>query len=191
MHHPEENNTLVNRKTTKPQHLSEAGFFKTFFRTIERCPARPSTVEILLSASGCISGIGIISYLAFHYSLPLLLASFGATAALVYGVPDNPFSQPRNVIGGHLISATTGVLLYHLAGTTWWSITLAVSAAIVLMMVARSFHPPGGATAFIAVWNAQGYLFIFAPVFVGAVLLVLIALLINNIGNIRYYPRYW
>ncbi|MGB9846247.1 MAG: HPP family protein, partial [Desulfotomaculales bacterium] len=126
-----------------------------------------------------------------RYGLPLLVPSFGATAVLVYGAVNSPFAQPRNVVGGHLVSAATGVLVYQLIGSGWLSLTLAVSLAILFMLLTRTVHPPGGATAFVAVWNGQGYLFILTPVLVGAVVLVLIALFVNNFGRSRCYPTYW
>jgi len=155
------------------------------------CPARPAPAEMLWSTAGSFLGIGCVTFLAFRYSIPLLVPSFGATAVLIYGAVNSPFAQPRNVIGGHLVSAATGVLVYQFMGTGWLSITLAVSLAILFMLFTRTVHPPGGATAFVAVWNAQGLSFIFTPVLTGAVMLVIIALLVNNCGRSRCYPSYW
>ncbi|KKM11480.1 hypothetical protein SY88_08440 [Clostridiales bacterium PH28_bin88] len=144
--------------------------------------------ETLWSAIGSFAGIGIVAFLALQYRLPLLVASFGATAVLVYAAVDSPLAQPRNVIGGHLISAVAGVLNYQLLGTTWWSIALGVSMAIAAMVLTRTLHPPGGATAIVAVWSGQGYTYIFAPVGVGAVILLLVALLVNHFAPGRHDP---
>ncbi|MGQ9824510.1 MAG: HPP family protein [Desulfotomaculales bacterium] len=166
-------------------------FFPAVFQASGSCPARPAPAEMLWSTAGSFLGIGTVTFLAFRYGLPLLVPSFGATAVLVYGAVNSPFAQPRNVVGGHLVSAATGVLVYQLMGSGWLSLTLAVSLAILFMLLTRTVHPPGGATAFVAVWNGQGYLFILTPVLVGAVVLVLIALFVNNIGRNRCYPTYW
>ncbi|MBC7104380.1 MAG: HPP family protein [Firmicutes bacterium] len=160
-------------------------------RPCASCPPRPAAGEVWCAAAGSLLGVGAVSFLSFHYGLPLLLASFGATAALLYGAPASPFAQPRNVVGGHAVSALAGVAIGQLLGTTWWSITLGVGLAILLMLATRTLHPPGGATAFVAVAQSQGYVFVLTPVFAGATLLVLIALIFNNCVPGRRYPVYW
>lgn len=166
-------------------------FFAGRLQPSGSCPARPAPAEMLWTTVGSFLGIGCVTFLAFRYRLPLLVPSFGATAVLIYGAVNSPFAQPRNVVGGHLVSAATGVLVYQLMGTGWLSITLAVSLAILFMLLTRTVHPPGGATAFVAVWNAQGFSFVLTPVLAGAVVLVAIALLVNNCGRGRCYPTYW
>ncbi|MGQ9533125.1 MAG: HPP family protein [Desulfotomaculales bacterium] len=160
-------------------------------RPCASCPPRPAAGEVWCAAAGSVLGVGAVSFLSFHYGLPLLVASFGATAALLYGAPASPFAQPRNVVGGHVVSALAGVTVGQLLGTTWWTITLGVGLAILLMLATRTLHPPGGATAFVAVAQNQGYTFVLTPVCAGAVLLVIIALAFNNCVPGRRYPLYW
>ncbi|RYD02859.1 hypothetical protein N752_22875 [Desulforamulus aquiferis] len=100
-------------------------------------------------------------------------------------------SQPRNIILGHMVSATAGVVTYYFMGIQWWSIALAVSLAIVLMTLTRSLHPPGGATAFIGVYTGQSFIYIFTPVALGAIFITVISALIINISPDRKYPYYW
>src|SRR5690606_8481484 len=118
--------------------------------------------------------IGIIAYLQ-STQLPAsdvvyLIGSFGASAVLVYGVIQSPLAQPRNLIGGHLVSAVTGVSVQLiLPDTLWLSAPLAVSLSIVLMQVTKTLHPPGGATALIAVTGSPqlkelGYWYVLSPV---------------------------
>lgn len=145
----------------------------------------------VVTASGCLLGIGLVALLADIYNLPLLLPSFGATAALLYAACHVPMAQPRNVIGGHLISALAGVTVYQLFGGFWWSIALGVTMAIMLMTITATLHPPGGATAFVAVYGGQNFDFILAPVGLGAVCLILVALIVNNLSRERKYPEYW
>lgn len=160
-------------------------------RPCATCPPRPAAAEVWWAAAGSVIGVGTVSFLSFHYGLPLLVASFGATAALLYGAPANPFAQPRNVVGGHVVSALAGVVVYRFLGATWWTFALAVGLAVSLMLATRTLHPPGGATAFVAVAQGQGYTFVLTPVFAGAALLVLIALIFNNCVPGRRYPLYW
>ncbi len=108
---------------------------------------------------------------------PLLIGSFGASAVLLFAAPQSPFSHGRNVIFGHSISAFIGVTAYLLFGEyPLLAASFAVSTAIACMYMSATLHPPGGATAFIAVMGGPsihdlGYLYVFMPCFVGAVLL--------------------
>ncbi|WP_347491154.1 HPP family protein [Desulfoscipio sp. XC116] len=158
-----------------------------------RCTSLPmfSISGLFVTALGSFAGIGLVAILSDHYHLPLLLPSFGASAVLLYAACHVPMAQPRNVVGGHLISALMGVTVYQVCGDAWWAIALGVTSAIVAMTLTRTLHPPGGATAFIAVYTAQDFGFIFSPVGLGALCLVLIALLVNNISTERKYPDYW
>lgn len=128
-----------------------------------------------------------------------LVGSFGASAVLIYGAPSADLSQPRNFIGGHLVAAFVGVLVNKLLpGNLALAAALAVSLAIAGMHATRTLHPPGGATALIAVIggdsiHALGFVYVFSPVFVGALIMLVVALIINNLSDnhARRYPRYW
>lgn len=145
----------------------------------------------MLSSIGSFLGIGVVAFLNSFYHIPLLVPSFGATAVLIYAACHAPMSQPRNVIGGHLISAMSGVLVYQILGNHWWTIAFGVTLAIFFMSLTHTLHPPGGATSFVAVYTGQGFVFILSPVGLGAVLLVIIALIVNNISTERKYPDFW
>lgn len=158
-----------------------------------KCPNLPkiSRSGLLCSALGSFAGIGLVAILSDIYKLPLLLPSFGASAVLLYAACHVPMAQPRNVVGGHMISAFTGVLVYQMFGDAWWAIALGVTLAIVAMTATYTLHPPGGATAFLAVYTGQDFGFIISPVGAGALCLVIIALLVNNLSSERKYPDYW
>jgi len=160
----------------------------------KRCTVKltlPPLFEILISGFGSFIGIAAVSILAFVYDLPFLIASFGASAVLIYGYHYAYFSQPRNVFFGHVLSAAVGVVSYALLGSTWWSCSLAAATALVIMILTRTTHPPGGATALLAVMSHAGPAFILMPVAAGAMILIIIALLINNLSPNRSYPVYW
>ncbi|AGL01603.1 HPP family protein [Desulfoscipio gibsoniae] len=150
-----------------------------------------SLSSILITAMGSFAGLGLVAALADHYGLPLLLPSFGASAALLYAACHLPMAQPRNVLGGHVISAFIGVLVYRLFGYAWWVIPLGVTLAIIVMTLTYTLHPPGGATAFLAIYTHQDFSFILSPVGLGIICLLVIALLVNNISSERKYPDYW
>ena len=157
--------------------------------------------EILWSWAGSAIGIGLCGYLSSQFfesrDLTLLIGSFGASAVLVYGAVKSPLAQPRNLVGGHVISGIIGVACYRwCGGPVWMAAGLAVSLAIVAMLATRTLHPPGGATALIAVIGGDkvyklGFLYPFIPVGLGALILLIVGLLVNNVSKNRRYPEYW
>ncbi|OGV39088.1 MAG: hypothetical protein A2X48_17990 [Lentisphaerae bacterium GWF2_49_21] len=168
---------------------------------IPKSPPRVSAREIALSGFGSIAGIGICAFLSSYFFEPigftLLIGSFGASAVLVYAAVKSPLAQPRNLIGGHIVSALVGVACYQIfSSTIWIASAMAVSLAIIAMLVTKTLHPPGGATALIAVTggagiNKLGFLYVLFPVAAGAVILLLVALAVNKISADRQYPEYW
>ena len=144
--------------------------------------------EVLASAVGTFGGIGAVSFITYVLGYPLLIASFGASAVLLYAATSSPLAQPKNLICGHFIAAIVGATCYLTMGETWYSIAVAVTMAILLMMLTDTLHPPGGATAIVTVLSHGNYLFVFFPVLVGAVILLFFALLANKISPYRKYP---
>jgi CBS-domain-containing membrane protein len=157
--------------------------------------------DLIWSWVGAVVGIGLCSYLSSRYfeprDLSLLIGSFGASAVLIYAAIKSPLAQPRNLVGGHVLSGLTGVACYQIFGNTiWLAAALAVSLAIVVMLATKTLHPPGGATALIAVIggpkvHSLGYLYAFLPAGAGAVILLLVAVVVNNLAEHRKYPEYW
>ena len=168
------------------------------------CPPRKPIHKIIWSWIGAFLGILLVSLIS-KISLPigvnvtLLIGSFGATAVLIYGAPLAEFSQPRNLVGGHFLSAIVGVSVYFMLGdSSLFSAPLAVSLSIVVMHFTRTLHPPGGATALIAIIGGDsvhslGYLYAFFPVLAGAIAMLVVALFVNNMSRNpkRHYPVYW
>lgn len=155
--------------------------------------------EHLWTFIGSFLGIGIIGFLNSQYynvyDNLFLIGSFGASSVLIYGVINSPLAQPRNLIGGHLISAFIGVLVYKLIpGQVWLSGALSVSLSIVLMQITKTLHPPGGATALIANLpsakiQALGFFYVVSPVLSGVLILLIVALICNNVTKNRSYPH--
>lgn len=154
-------------------------------------PPRVKTSYILWSAAASFAGIFAVAWLTIRAGVPMMIGSFGASAVLLYAALEAPLSQPRNLIGGHLISALIAVTIYQFWGRNEMTIALAVSISIAVMLWTRTLHPPGGATALIAVDTGQGYTFALFPVLSGAAMLMLVAIAVNNLSKDRSYPRYW
>lgn len=156
--------------------------------------------EHFWSFIGSFAGIGILAYIqSIHFSgndAVYLIGSFGASSVLVYGIIQSPFSQPRNLVGGHLISAFVGVTVHKLApDIIWIAAPLAVSFAIILMQITKTLHPPGGATALIAIIGSDkikslGYMYVISPVLIGVLILLIVALIFNNMTANRRYPTH-
>ncbi len=149
---------------------------------------------------GAFIGLGTIAFLQYkafpQQELVFLIGSFGASCVLVYGVIESPLAQPRNLVGGHLVSAIVGVSIQKLLPElVWIAAPLAVALSIVLMQVTKTLHPPGGATALIAVTGsaqitALGYWYVLNPVLSGVLILLAAALIFNNIPKGRHYPSH-
>ena len=113
--------------------------------------------------------------------MPLILASTGASAILIFSLPFSPVSQPWSLVGGHLVSAFVGVSCYFLVSNELLASSLSIFFAMLLMHSMRCMHPPGGATAITAVVggtsvHALGYAFIVIPVFINSIILLSVAM---------------
>lgn len=143
-----------------------------------------------------IGSIGLIQTFFFNQIENIfLIGSFGASSVLIYGAIQSPLAQPRNLIGGHIISACIGVTIYKLLPEIIWiTAPLAVSLSIIAMQFTKTLHPPGGATALIAIIGTEkikalGYLYVLFPVLSGSLILLIVALFFNNITTYRNYPK--
>lgn len=157
--------------------------------------------EIGWSWIGAFIGVAALSYINYNIiektDLVMVIGSFGATAVLLYGAIKSPLAQPRNLMGGHIISAIIGVTCYKLFPShLWLASSLAVATAIAVMHATKTLHPPGGATSLIAVIGSDkihslGYFYAIIPVGLGAIIMLAVALLVNNIPKNRRYPEFW
>ena len=178
-------------------------------------PPRASLPEAAWAFAGCCAGIGSLAllhtFLALPAGLALLTPAFAASAVLLYGVPSSPLGQPRNVVLGHAGSALVGVSLRQLivalpawpaaapvtqAGAEVLAGTLAVALSTSCMMLCGVTHPPGAATALIAVMGSRAVTdlgFLYIPLVVASALVVVAAaLLVNNASGLqgRQYPAF-
>ncbi|MBA3012731.1 MAG: HPP family protein [Proteobacteria bacterium] len=176
----------------------------SFFNKMKGGGQSPPVVglsEILWSWLGAFFGIMPVAFLNYNLfadtDLVFIIGSFGASAVLIYGAIKSPLAQPRNLLGGHIISAIIGVAVFKLfGGHLWLASSLAVATAIAAMHATKTLHPPGGATALIAVIGSQkihdlGFYYVLVPVGVSACIMLIVALLVNNFCKTRKYPEFW
>ncbi|KAF9057014.1 HPP family-domain-containing protein [Panaeolus papilionaceus] len=171
-------------------------------------PARPPHIIYLWSFIGSFVGLAVIQAVFgqanyfMERGVPGVVASYGATAVLIYGAIEAPLAQPLPTFGGHLLGALVGVCITKLFGLIkdqakfesllWLSGSLACSTTIVLMQMTGTTHPPAGATALLASTNTEIRLlgWYYLPVVMLTSVLVLIIAMVNN--NIqRRYPVFW
>ncbi|WP_339902413.1 HPP family protein [uncultured Cyclobacterium sp.] len=146
-----------------------------------------------------IAAIGMLQQLFYHFEREdqlFLIGAFGASSVLLFSASNSPLAQPRNTLFGGTLSALVGVLtykLFYLEEFIWLSPALSVALAILVMQYTKTLHPPGGAIALIANIGSEeikemGFLYVLNPIFSGLVVLLLVALLFNNISKNRIYP---
>ncbi|MDD5156962.1 HPP family protein [Sulfurimonas sp.] len=167
-------------------------------------PHRKPLNKIAWSVVGAFIGIYVMSIFSNSFSVKdsfFLLGSFGASAVLIYGAPEVHFSQPRNLIGGHVLSAFISVFLVKSLGgflSLELLCSLSVALSVLVMHLTLTMHPPGGATALLYVIGSEhiqslGWLYPFTPIALGVFIMLAIALIVNNMSNNtkRHYPLYW
>jgi len=125
---------------------------------------------------------------------PFVIASVGASAVILFVLPGSPFAQPWAVVGGYLVSAAAGVFAAGMVPDLPLALALAVGLTILGQLALRCLHPPGGAVALFAVLGGEsvralGWKLLLAPILLNALLLVAVALLVNNLLPGRRYPR--
>jgi CBS domain-containing membrane protein len=155
-----------------------------------------SHTEKWVAAAGALLGILVTALISRHFlpnSVWLMVGSMGASAVLLFAVPHGQLSQPWAASGGQLISAFVGVTCAHWIHSPVLAAAAAVSLAVLAMHYARCVHPPGGATALIAVIggpdiHALGYGFIWKPVTLNALTILAMAFAFNNLFRWRRYP---
>ncbi len=150
---------------------------------------RFSLNQILFSYIGSFIGIATLAYLSLGSGYPLIAAPFGAAAVLVFAVPDAALAQPRNLIFGNLLGAFVSVVMVFMFGSEPWVMALAVATAIKLMQLTKTLHPPGGAVALVGVMSNAEASFIFTPVLLGSVILLICTIVFNNLMPGRSYPK--
>ncbi|PXY91799.1 HPP family protein [Gilliamella apis] len=168
---------------------------KSFIFGKEKLPLNPKKIELLQSFIGGFVSILFLIGLSHLTGYTYIMAPFGASCVILFAVSYSPLAQPRNVIFGHLISAFVGLVFLKLFGNDIIVAASAVGVAIVAMQYFRSVHPPAGANPLVILLTADkidyDFTFLLFPVLSGAVILVAIAYIINNLFNKKHWPIYW
>lgn len=147
--------------------------------------------EVFFTFVGGLIAIGLIGFLTKSFDNLLVMGSFGASCVLIFAYPTSPFSQPKNIIFGHLFASFVGLVFLHTFGNEWWSMAIALATAIAVMMITDTVHPPAGSNPLIIFLLNAEFEYLIFPTLSGAIILVLVALFYNNLHKKRVYPNHW
>ena len=135
--------------------------------------------------------IGILTILTYKTPYGIfLIASFGSTMVLLYGYPDSPFAQPKNIILGHFLTAFIGVIfLNFIPLPIFINIPLAVGFGVMFMILFKVTHPPAGGNPIIVIIGSVSFDYLLTPVLIGSIIVVMFGVIINKFLFKKEYPK--
>ncbi len=153
-----------------------------YFRHVQ--PSGP--LSSLMACAGASLMIAAVLYLGDVVQAPMIVASFGATAVLLFATPASPVSQPINVVAGHFIAAGIGLVLAKCLVDNHVLAGLSVGLSIGAMMLLRITNPPAGATGLVAYMTHPGWMFLLFPVLFGCIALIIFATVFHRLRGVEY-----
>ena len=146
--------------------------------------------QSILAGIFSILTIGILTFLTYKTDFGVfLLASFGSSMVLLYGYPESPFAQPKNVFFGHLITATVGLIVLHFMPLPLFIIVpIAVGFGVGLMILFNITHPPAGGNPIIVIMGSVSFDYLLTPVITGSIIIIISAIIINRFILKKSYP---
>ena len=145
------------------------------------------------SIAGIFSFITILILTILTYKTPyglFLIASFGSTMVLLYGYPESPFAQPKNIIVGHFLTSLVGIIFLNFVHLPIFiNIPLAVGFGVMLMILFKVTHPPAGGNPIIVIIGSVSYDYLLTPVIAGSIVVILFGVIINKLLLKKKYPK--
>ena len=134
--------------------------------------------------------IGILTFLTYKTELGLfLIASFGSSMVLLYGYPESPFAQPKNIFFGHLLTSIVGIVfLYFLPSPIFITIPLAVGFGVTLMIALGVTHPPAGGNPIIVIIGSVSLDYLINPIITGSIIILAFGIILNRLILKKKYP---
>ena len=135
--------------------------------------------------------IGVLTILTYKTSYGVfLIASFGSTMVLLYGYPESPFAQPKNIILGHFLTALVGIIfLNYVPLPVFVNIPLAVGFGVMFMILFKVTHPPAGGNPIIVIIGSVSFDYLLTPVLIGSIIVVMFGIIINKFLFKKEYPK--
>ena len=134
--------------------------------------------------------IGVLTLLTYKTQYGVfLIASFGSTMVILYGYPESPFAQPKNIFFGHLSSSIIGVLfLYFVPLPIYILLPLAVGAGVGVMILFNVTHPPAGGNPIIVIMGSVSLDYIINPIIIGSIIILIFGVVLNRLILKKKYP---
>ena len=135
--------------------------------------------------------IGALTYLTYKTTFGLfLVASFGSTMVLLYGYPESPFAQPKNIFFGHLVTAFIGILVLNFIQLPLFIIIpIAVGLGVGFMILLNVTHPPAGGNPIIVIIGSVSYDYLLNPIILGSIIVIAFGIIINRFILKKKYPK--
>ena len=134
--------------------------------------------------------IGVLTLITYKTELGLFLAaSFGSSMVLLYGFPESPFAQPKNIFFGHLLTALVGVIFVNFVQLPiFLIIPVAVGFGIFLMIIFDVVHPPAGGNPIMVIIGSASFDYLFSPIITGTIIILLFGVILNKYILKKNYP---
>ncbi len=134
--------------------------------------------------------IGVLTFLTYKTDYGIfLIASFGSSMVLLYGYPESPFAQPKNIFFGHLLTSIVGILfVYFVHLPIFVSIPLAVGFGVGLMILLNVTHPPAGGNPIIVIIGSVSIDYLINPIIIGSLIILFFGVVLNRLILKKKYP---
>ena len=151
---------------------------------------KPLLQKALIAGFFSAFNIGVLTVLTYKSTLGYFLAgSFGSSMVLLFGFPESPFAQPKNVFFGHLVTTLVGVIFVnYIPLPIYINIALAVGAGIFFMILLNVVHPPAGGNPIMVIIGSVSYEYLINPIIFGCIIILLIAVVVNKYLLKKNYP---
>ena len=149
-------------------------------------------LEPILSGLSAAVVIGVLAFLTLRTPAGVwLMFSFGATVFIVFVLYNLETAQPKNIFFGHLVSLLVGIIFNETVGFSFYSLGLSVGVAVTLMVYLKIMHPPAASNPIVVLFTDVSFNYIFFPVVVGTIAIIVMSVFINKIILKRNYPTKW
>ena len=152
---------------------------------------KDNIIKSFLAGFFSILTIGALTYLTYETTFGLfLVASFGSTMVLLFGFPESPFAQPKNIFFGHLVTALIGILVLNFIPLPLFIIIpIAVGLGVGLMILLNVTHPPAGGNPIIVIIGSVSYDYLLNPIIFGSIIVLAFGIIINRFILKKKYPK--